>query len=87
MSAAEILTSHKAIGSKMALSIHFLDSHHNIIPTHVAAVCNVPTPLAVWSKAWISSLLIAEFANPTDGTSVGVVSSLCVVMVVVTATS
>jgi len=86
-SAEEILTGHNAIGSKMAFSIHFLDSHHDIFPIHVAAVCNVSTPLAMWSKAWVSGRLIAGLANPTDGTSVGVVSLLCVVMVEVTATS
>jgi len=71
----------------MALRNYFLDSHHDSFPKHVAAVCNVSTPLAKWSKAWVSSRLIAGFANPTDGTRVGVVSLLCVVMVVVTATS
>jgi hypothetical protein len=71
----------------MALSIHFLDSHHDIFPTHVAAICNVSTPLAMWSKAWVSSRLIAAIVDPTGGTSVGVLSLLCVAMTVVTTAS
>lgn len=71
----------------MALSIHFLGPHHDIFPTHVAAICSVSNPLAMWSEAWASSRLIAAIADPAEGVSVSVLSLLFVVMVVATATS